>query len=58
MILEGLTHIKDFKSIIYKMNAINSLSLQKMIPILEKRLPMHLEELKLIDCKINGTLIT
>ena len=58
MILEGLHHLKDFKSIIYKMNAINSLSLQKMIPILEKRLPMHLEELKLIDCKINGTLIT
>ena len=58
LILEGLNHLKDFKSIIYKMNAINSLSLQKMIPILEKRLPMHLEELKLIDCKINGTLIT
>ena len=28
-----------------------------MVPIFEKRLPMHLEELKLIDCKINATLI-
>ena len=57
MILEGLAHLKDFKSIIYKMNTVNSLSLQKMVPIFEKRLPMHLEELKLIDCKINATLI-
>ena len=55
MILEGLAYLRDFKSIIYKMNAVNSLSLEKMIPVLDKRLPMHLEELKLIDCKINSS---
>ena len=55
MVLEGLAYLRDFKSIIYKMNAVNSLSLEKMIPVLDKRLPMHLEELKLIDCKINSS---
>ena len=30
MILEGLNKLRDFKSIIYKMNTVNSLSLQKL----------------------------
>ena len=28
-----------------------------MVPLFEKRLPNHLEELKIIDCKLNPTLI-
>ena len=58
MILEGLEVVKDFKSIIYKMNPVSSLSIQKMAPLLEKRLPNHLEELKIIDCRINATLVS
>ena len=58
MMLEGLVKLQDFKSIIYKMNTVNSLSLQKLEPVFEKRLPHHLEELKFIDCKINATLIS
>ena len=58
MILEGLHKLKDFKSIIYKMNSLNSRSLTKLVPVFEKRLPHHLEELKIIDCKINATLIS
>ena len=58
MILEGLHKLQDFKSIIYKMNTINSNSLTKMIPVFEKRLPNHLEELKIIDCKVNSSLIS
>lgn len=33
-ILEGLNHLKDFKSIIYKMNAFGELSLSKLGPLL------------------------
>lgn len=58
MVLEGLNQLKDFKSIIYKMNTVNSLSIQKLSPLLEKRLPHHMEELKIIDCRINSTLIS
>ena len=49
-ILEGLAKLKDFKSIIYKMNAFSDLSLEKLRPILLKRLPFQLDEIKLIDC--------
>lgn len=55
MILEGLVKLKDFKSIIYKLNTLNYLSLEKLVPIFQKRLPHHLEELKIIDCKINAS---
>ena len=58
MILEGLQKLKDFKSIIYKMNILNSHSIQTLNKIFEKRLPNHLEELKIIDCKVNSTLIS
>lgn len=33
IILEGIAKMKDFKALIYKMNAINSLAIQKMEPI-------------------------
>ena len=57
-ILKGLRDIKDFKSIIYKMNAFNELSVQNLRPLLLKRLPNHLEEIKLIDCQMNGSHIS
>ena len=57
MILEGLAKLNDFKSIIYKMNGINSRSIENLAPLLQKRLPHHLEELKIIDCKMAGSLI-
>ena len=57
MILEGLTKLNDFKSIIYKMNGINQKSIDNLQPLLAKRLPNHLEELKIIDCKMSGSLI-
>ena len=54
-ILEGLSKLKDFKSILYKMNSFRELSIQNLRPLLLKRLPNHLEEIKLIDCQLNGT---
>ena len=56
-ILKGLNALKDVKSIIYKMNHINANSIKNLLPILEKRLPNHLQELKLIDCQIHNVLI-
>jgi hypothetical protein len=40
------------------MNSLNALSIQRLCPIFDKRLPNHLQELKIIDCKISVTLIT
>lgn len=57
MILQGLSELKDFKSIIYKMNTVNKRSIEMLRPIFEKRLPNHLEELKIIDCKIHASMI-
>ena len=54
-ILGGLSHLKDFKSIIYKANQFSDLSINALGPILRKRLPHQLTELKLIDCPIGGT---
>ena len=53
--VQAFFKFKDFKSIIYKMNAISDLSLEKLQPILLKRLPFQLDEIKLIDCQMNGS---
>ena len=53
-ILQGLKKLRDFKSLVYIKNSINSASLTALKPLLEKRLPYHLQELKLIDCKIQA----
>ena len=57
MILEGLAKLNDFKSIVYKMNGINLNAIRHLEPLFEKRIPHHLEELKIIDCKMSATLV-
>ena len=52
-ILKGLVLIKDFKSIIYKHNELNSLSIERLRPIFIKKVPNHLIELQIVDCKIH-----
>ena len=54
-ILDGLSKLKDFKSIIYKLNSFGELSLAKLQPLLMKRLPNHLDEIRLVDCRMGGT---
>jgi len=51
-ILQGLAKLNDFKSIIYKQNTFNEMSMENIIPLFHKKLPNHLEELRIIDCKI------
>ena len=55
VILEGAAKMKDFKALIYKMNLISSLAIEKLIPVIQKPIPNHLEELSIIDCKMNAT---
>ena len=50
--------MRDFKSLIYKHSSVNQASLDALKPILLKRIPHQLEELKLIDVKISPSMIT
>ena len=45
VILEGVAKMSDFKALIYKMNTINALSIEKMAPLFRKYIPCHMEEL-------------
>ena len=56
-IIQGMSKLRDFKSLIYIKSAVNFASLAALKPVLEKRLPFNLEELKLIDCKISAAQI-
>ena len=57
-IRQGMGKMRDFKSLIYKHSSVNQASLDALKPILLKRIPHQLEELKLIDVKISPSMIT
>lgn len=46
--------MKEVKSIVYKRGQLNKECLQMVAPIFRKRIPFHLEELRLIDLKISS----
>jgi|TARA_B110000285_G_C14790675_1_gene452888 hypothetical protein len=48
--LQGLEVLKDFKKIIYRYNAFGHMSLKNLKPLLEKKIPNHLEELRIENC--------
>ena len=56
-ILEGVQKMKDFKALIYRLNSLNALSIEKLGPIFRNPIPHHLEEIQLIDCKTGATII-
>ena len=49
VILEGIAKIKDFKALIYKHSALNTLSIEKLTALVLKPIPNHLEQLSLVD---------
>ena len=53
-----MAKLRDFKSLIYRQNTVNLNSLTALKPVLAKRFPFNLDELKLVDCKISSGLIT
>ena len=50
-ILRGVSQLRDFKSIVYKLNQFGTESVQALRPLFEKNVPFHLEQLKLVDLK-------
>ena len=57
-IINGISKLRDFKSLIYKQNTINLNSINALVPVFQRRLPCHMDELKLIDCKVSPKLIS
>lgn len=57
IILDGLAKVKDFKSIIYKHNELNSLAVAKLEAIFLKFIPNQLMDLQIVDCKIHCSTI-
>ena len=52
-IIQACHHLNDFKSSVYKQNAFGEKSLAQLPPLMHKKqIPHHLEEFRLIDCKI------
>lgn len=52
ILLEALSQLHDFKSIVYKQNVFGPQALEQIPKLLNRPIPFHLQELKLIDCKI------
>lgn len=56
-ILKGAAKMRDFKALTYKNGGINEQVIENLVPILRRPVPNHLEEIKIIDCKVSATLI-
>ena len=52
-ILTGLKHLDNIKSIVYRRNQFGVQSLEAIIPLLQRRKPYHVEELRLVSCKVD-----
>lgn len=53
-ILEGLSQLSNFRSIIYKKNEFTKHSLAALEPLLQKPNPNSLDELKFVELKISS----
>jgi len=54
VILEACSQMEDFKSLIYHTNNFDEHCITKVAPLLRKKLPLHLDELRLINLNITG----
>ena len=57
-ILRGILKLKDFKKIIYRYNTVHTHSLRWLTELLERKIPNHLEELRIENCKIEPSIAT
>lgn len=57
-ILGGILKLKDFKKIIYRYNTVHRNSLGGLAALLERKIPNHLEELRIENCKIEPSITT
>ena len=49
LLLEGLTEMAEFKKFVYKSNAFAEESLAAIMPVLDRRSPRDLQELRLVN---------
>lgn len=56
-ILYGINKLKDFKKIVYRKNVFLHESLKQIEPILQKKIPNHLEELRIENCMIESQVV-
>ena len=54
VILEGLCHLKEFKSLSYIQNNFGESSLENCSDLLKRKCPNQLDDLQIINCKIDG----
>lgn len=54
VILESCSQMQDFKSLIYHTNSLDQKCIKKIAPLLIKKLPLHLDELRLINLNVTG----
>jgi len=54
-ILRGILKLKDFKKIIYRYNEVHRNSLEGLRALLERKIPNHLEELRIENCKMDAS---
>ena len=52
-ILQGVSHHDDFKSIVYIRNGFGQQSLDALKPLFKKKIPFHLNEVRIANCKIS-----
>lgn len=52
-ILEGLVEQTHFKSITYKKNSLDHLSIDLILQMVHRPLPHNLDELRIINCRIS-----
>ena len=53
-ILDSFMHLKEFKSLTYVQNAFDEACMESFRPILKKKAPDQLCELRMINCQITG----
>ena len=53
--ISALEHQKVFKSIVYRRNGLSEQVIERLYPLLTRRPPQHLVELKFIDCNMTGS---
>ena len=52
-LLDAFAQFKDFKSIIYRRNELAELSLEGLKKLLAKKVPYHLQELRISNCRLS-----
>jgi len=55
--LESIDELKSFRSIVIRKNELGALSVHFLDKILKKRVPNHLEELKIENCQMPQSVI-